>query len=143
MSLGAMQHMLKCSNLIAQNIEAVNQKAIEDQMPKMIRANWDQLDQGKTNKDEPITPFYAPSTAKRKGFNIPNLKETGDWRESFDIDLRGDVFVWGASDYKDPLLRDKYGNDLQGLNEDNADKQFLVINTKRNNYVERITKRYY
>jgi len=143
MSLGALQLMKKCAVDIAQNIERVNQDAIEAAVPKMIRANWDQLDQGKTNNDEPITPFYSPNYAKKKGFSIPDLKDTGDWRESFDIDIRGSELIWGASDYKDPLLRDKYGNDIQGLNESNANKIFDGIYKKTIGYIDKTTRRYY
>lgn len=136
------ESMLKYSKNIAQNIRKVNDKAIEDELPSMIRRNWDQLDQGKKNDDNPITPFYTPSYAKKKGFSIPDLKVTGDFRNSFDIDYRGDSLAWGASDRKAPFLLDKYGDDILGLTQDNADKSFEKIYNKDANYINRQAAKY-
>ena len=138
-----MQLQLKAATLIATNIVAENEKNIEAAIPKMIRSNWDQLDQGKKNDNNPITPFYSPGYAKKKGFTIPDLKDTGDFRRSFDIDFRTDKLIWGASDEKAEDLFAKYSFDVMGLTEENAEKIFADINKKRNNYVEKITKRYY
>jgi hypothetical protein len=143
MSLKAIQLQLKASELIAKNIVAENEKNIEAAIPKMIRSNWKQLDEGRKNDNNPITPLYSPSYAKKKGFSIPDLKVTGDFRNSFDIDFRTDKLIWGAGDEKAPHLISRYGANILGLTEENAALIFEDINKKRNNYVEKITKRYY
>ncbi len=136
----ALLNIVKMANKIATNLTRVNDANIEAQFPQMIRDNWSQLDQGKKNDDNPITPLYAPFTQKKKGFSIPNLKDTGDFRNSFDIDYRPgstNPLVWGAGDEKAEDLWDKYTFDVMGLNEKNTDKNVGNIQKKTNNYINK------
>lgn len=132
------------ANTLATTLEQVSNANIESQFPVMIKDNWKQLDQGSTNNDEPIAPLYSDSYAKKKGFKIPDLKDTGDFRNSFDIDFRPNAkepLVWGASDEKAEFLWDKYSFDVMGLNQENAEKNANVIQTKTNRYIDRIVTR--
>ena len=143
MSLKAIQLQLKAATIIADNIVSENKKNIEAAIPEMIKANHDQLDRGKLNTDSDIKPFYSDPYAKFKGFDIPDLKLTGAFRNDWDVVLNDKELLFGSNNEKAGFLSGRYSEDIYGLNAANADKIFLKINTKRNNYVKRITKRYY
>ena len=136
----ALINIAKMANKIATNLEKVNDANVEAQFPAMIRDNWKQLDEGRKNDDNPITPFYSPGYAKKKGFSIPDLKVTGDFRNSFDIDYRpgtNSPIIWGAGDEKAEDLWAKYTFDVMGLNETNAIKHGNIIQTKNIKYINR------
>ncbi|MFZ7121791.1 MAG: hypothetical protein ACOWWH_12695 [Eubacteriaceae bacterium] len=138
----AIDNMLKYASEIASKLELVNINNLEDSKTDMIKRNWNQLDEGRNSLDNPITPFYSDSYAKQKGFKIPDLKDKGDFRESFDVDIRDKEVVFGASDKKTPDLLDKYGEEVLGLTEKNANEVFEKIAEKNAKFIERTAVKY-
>jgi hypothetical protein len=142
-SLKAMQLQLKAATLIATNIVAENEKNIKAAVPEMIRLNHEQLDEGILNTGKQIEPEYSPSYANFKGFDIPDLNLTGAFRRGWDVVVDDKELLFGSNDEKTKRLVDKYTVEIFGLTKENAEFVFNKINTKRNNYVDKITKRYY
>lgn len=136
------EQIAKYSKSIAVNLRKEFDKNVEAEIPRMIRRNWNQLDQGKKNDDNPITPLYSPAYAKKKGFSIPDLLVDGDFRLSIDVDYRDTEMVWGAGDNKAPFLLEKYTPDVLGLTQDNADESFENINKKTNAFINRQANKY-
>lgn len=129
--------ILKYAKTVSDNIKKVNDIAIEAELPNMVRLNWKQLDQGKKNDGNNIVPSYSPNYARKKGFNSPDLKVTGDFRQSIEIDYRGDSLVFGASDRKTPHLIEKYTENILGLTDENAKISFEKIEGKVYDYINR------
>ena len=143
MSIKAMQLQLKASLTIAKNIVAENEKNIEAAKPEMIRLNHNQLDHGELSNGNDIIPEYSFGYAEFKGFSTPDLNLTGRFRAGWDVVHDDNELLFGSNDEKTQSLVAKYTVDIFGLNKTNAEFIFAKINTKRNNYVDRVTKRYY
>lgn len=139
----ATEQIFKMANNVVAKLPQIANDALEAAAPDMIKANWKQLDEGKKNDDNPITPFYSPSYAKFKGFSIPNLKLKNDFRNSIDVDFRQSEMTWGASDEKTPFLLDKYSDDVLGLTKDNAETIFNKrIYPKQDKFLNANAKKY-
>lgn len=120
----AEQLILKSTQKIVNDLKNVVDRSVKKATGKMIDANEEQLDNGRLNTGSPITPEYSPSYAEKKGFPTPNLKDTGDWRNSIFINVKPDELTWGATDSKDRYLTAKYGEDIKGLEEKRAEEVF-------------------
>lgn len=134
--------LLKYTTTIASNLERVNSIEIAKSTGKMVKANIDQLDQGKKNDNNPITPFYSDAYAKKKGFQIPDLKDTGDFHNGIFVDYTQRGLNFDSRDYKTDILTEKYTVDIFGLTQENATKIFNEIYAKDYTYISRIANKY-
>lgn len=60
-------------------------KAIEDNKNDIIKAQQEQLQEGKRGDGKKIKPDYSPFTAGKKGFKTPNLFDSGDMYNQMDV----------------------------------------------------------
>ncbi len=137
--------ILKYSQTIANNIERVNEINVKKATGKMIDANKDQLSQSRSTTGQNITPEYSPFTRKKKGFSNPNLYDTGDWQRGFfiDVNIQKAELNFKSSDYKTPLLVDKYSSKILGNTEINSERIFEDdIYRKDNEYIAKQENRF-
>lgn len=90
-----------------------------------INANSENIDDY-----SPYTPFTI-SLKKKKGqpFDRVTLRDTGDFHESFFLDIDSKSFFFDATDEKAKELAEKYGEDIFGLTEDSISilqKEILI-----------------
>ncbi len=136
--------ILKYSQTIANNIERVNEINVKKATGKMIDANKDQLSQSKLTTGQKITPKYAPSTHKKKGFPNPNLYDKGDWQDGFfiDVSMSKTMLKFNSTDYKTPFLIKDYSNNILGNTESDSEKIFEDdIYKKDNEYIAKQANR--
>lgn len=105
------------------NINQIVKEAILENIDAIIRLQIDQLDRGVTTENTSIQPPYAQSTiiAKiRKGqpTNRVTLKDTGDFYNSFTIEVNDDNFEIKPTVFYAQFLLRRYSQ-IIGLTEDN------------------------
>jgi hypothetical protein len=99
----------------------------------VIGLNQAQLyDDGIRNDGSQITPPYAISTLrikrkKRQPTDRVTLKDTGDFYDSFYIELGSNSFLINARDSITNILKGRYKDEILGLTEESKDElsQFL------------------
>lgn len=110
-----------------QTVKDVYMRSVKKQTGNMLKLNEKQLDEGILNTGQLISPQYKDSYAKRKKRTIPDLKLTGDYRNSLFIDIKNDGLKFGASDFKDSFLSKRYTEDIKGLTKENSSEAFLKV----------------
>jgi len=138
----AEQQALKATKKIIAELKMRYERSVKKQTGFMLKLNEKQLDQGKKNNDNPITPFYTDAYAKKKKRNIPDLKDTGDFRDSFYIDVNQSGLNYWATDEKTTFLAEKYTTDIFGLTEDNAIIAFGRVFKPVNKFVNGTVSKY-
>lgn len=119
--------MEKIDNLIdnlqdfLDNINTYLEAATIEAEDTITDMNISQLyDSGENRDGEKITPKYAPITVeikREKGqpTNRVTLRDTFEWQASFYVQLYPDGFEIMASDWKTGQLKEKYGDEILGL----------------------------
>lgn len=103
------------------NINSYLEAATIEAEDTIIDMNISQLyDSGERRDGKKITPEYAPVTVaikKKKGqpTNRVTLRDTFDWQASFWVQHYPDGFEIKASDWKTEQLKQKYGDEILGL----------------------------
>jgi len=103
--------------------------------------NRQQLSQG-VKSDGSLLPPYKPMTImikSNKGQQLDpmNLRDTEDYWKGMDHKASGGVIDFGNTDRKAGMLGQKFGEEIQGLNEDSIEKMIprwqetLVENVKQ------------
>lgn len=115
-------------------IESINNISLKDEIDVAIESTVDeytelqkkQLSEGKRSDGDEIynvntgKDTYSPSYAKLKGKSKPiDLKRKGDFYRGIIIDVRNDGVVTEGADSKTPLLVERYGQEVLGLNDVN------------------------
>ena len=119
------------------DMEFSKELAVRKSSKLIIDFNRYQMRQGKDAKNGMITPFYSKNWAKYKeslstygltGKKV-NLFLTGSFqKEMYLIITNGEYFIHSQNE-KTPKLKEKYGNDIFGLNRDsNAEIKPIVTN---------------
>lgn len=112
----------KASSELAKKLKPTFIKSIKESSGEMLDLSDEQLDKSILNTGQSITPKYTPNYAKKKGFNSPDLKVTGDYRKSKYVDVTDKGLFFSATDYKTPFLESRYGKDINGLTKENTNK---------------------
>lgn len=97
----------------------------------------DQLRNSQSNSnDEPITPEYSTNAGVRKkykkfydskkGIKNPNLFDTGSFQNKLILNVNYPKFEIHSKDYKDPLLREKYGDLIHGIAPSRQNKAYSI-----------------
>lgn len=103
------------------NINSRLEAATIEAEETIIDANISQLyDSGERRDGKKITPAYSPKTIaikRKKGqpTNRVTLRDTFDWQASFYIQYYPYGFEIKASDWKTDELKEKYGDEILGL----------------------------
>lgn len=110
------------------NIASHQATAIQQSEKVLVDLNRSQMLSSKTSKDSPITNLqtgsttYSPSYAAYKGFNNPNLKDTGDFQKDMFLVASNSEWFINSIDWKSPSLTARYGDDIFGIAPSNKDK---------------------
>jgi len=84
--------------------------AIQKSEKVLVNLNKDQMLKSKTANDTTIKPKYSSGYAAYKGFDFPDLKDTGDFqKDMFLVAKQGEFFI-NSIDWKAPELETKYDN---------------------------------
>ena len=130
------EFMRRMMSLDAAQIARFFEEALEENKEEFLALNRSQLSNHMTSKGTPITPPYTPAYAKRKGFKVPDLKVTGEFHKSIEVEFHnGKITVKSDLKLDDgfPLadhLAEKYSEDIFQLTEENVKKferQYLYI----------------
>lgn len=114
------------------NIDTYMEAATIEAEDTIIEMNISQLyDNGENRNGQKITPEYTPATVeikRRKGqpTNRVTLRDTFEWQASFYIQYNQDGFEIMASDWKTEKLKNKYGDEILGLQDEMV--KYLIEN---------------
>lgn len=94
--------------------------------PELLDLNLDQLSKGQRADGSTIGPSYSPTTIQyKKGKNQPSdrvtLFDEGNFYRGFFADTDKFPIEIDSKDFKTPLLDEKYGPSLFGLNAANTE----------------------
>jgi len=118
------------------DIRKIINRAIVENQEEILDLNIAQLESGKDSNDAYLDEYEYDSYAKmKKGppynskapLGIPNLRLEGDFHEGFIMEPDGDDFNITSTDSKTDRLRDKYGDDIFGLNKRNIGEAASLI----------------
>jgi len=124
------EDLLKDFKNIRSNLPDIFSEALLSNSSEITEANRKNLQNGELSTGDFITPEYAESTQKQKGFSNPDLHKTGDFYSSLyvtETNIPGELVI--ASDEMrdgEPLalnLEEKYSSDIYGI----QDKQMDII----------------
>lgn len=138
----AEEQILKAANELASKLKPTFIKSVKQNKPLLLELNDKQHDEGILNTGRPITPLYSPQTQQRKGIKNPNLLETGDYRSKKDINILPDKLEWINTDFKSPFLKGRYGDDIEGVTEGNADEWAEKVLIPVNKLINGTTRKY-
>lgn len=130
------RRLVEFRDSINQSLEAATIEASET----IIDMNIGQLyDRGERRDGKKISPPYSPKTVaikKKKGqpTNRVTLRDTFEWQSSFWIQYYLDGFEIKASDWKTDRLKEKYGDEILGLQEE------MIKYLSSNYYLPRLLK---
>ncbi len=102
------------------DVDQLAMESIEDSKKDLIEWQQEQLFAGKNSAGGFIKPPYKASTKaikSRKGqpTDRVTLKDTGAFYKAVFVDVRDTTYVIDSTDYKSPLLQNKYGKSIFGL----------------------------
>lgn len=140
-----LEGVLKYAQSVASNIEKINEINVRKSTGRMINANKKQLRQSKLTTDKKITPVYAPSTKKKKGFSNPNLYDKGDWQNAIfvDVNINKSELIFNSTDHKTHDLKEKYSTDILGNTKSDSETIFEDdIYKKDNEYIANTANRF-
>lgn len=126
--LAVLDHIEKLlTRLATDKIEQFVGKAAEGQLDLMADLNRAQLMEGVNNEDQIITPAYKPSTIKAKKkrgqpYNKVTLFWDGNFHRALKARRKGGTFELFDTDKKDADLREKYGDEIEGLTPESMQK---------------------
>jgi len=97
------------------NLDMFIAEALDEKGQAFADINKMQMLESKRSDEATITPRYSPNYAKRKGFQNPNLKLTGDFQDDMFFQTDGREFFITSSDVKMPWLVDRYSEKIFGI----------------------------
>lgn len=107
-------------------------KSISDNETKILDLNRRQLFAGNDANGNEIIPFYTDFTIEKKiekgqPIDRVTLLDTGDFYNSIFLNPFGNEFEFDARDIKTSDLKEKYGNDILGIANDDLDDAAELI----------------
>lgn len=103
---------------VSKNLKTLIAIAGEENKEELADLNVTQMEQGLASTGKNITPKYSPKYARFKGFTTPNLKVTGDYHSSIDVERKGDRLLFFSKDAgsdKVNFLDEHYDNNQYGI----------------------------
>ena len=105
-------------------IEAQKVAIVQSMEVDMVEMEQKRMYEGFLSTGEATTPYYTPFTVAMKNLkNQPTdrvtLKDTGDFYNAMFVEVIGDIVVFDSKDYKSEDLKEKYGDYIFGLTEEN------------------------
>jgi hypothetical protein len=98
--------------------DAICKKAVEQSTEMMADLNAEQINSG-IKADGTEMPDYSLRSVVQYGkpFGPIRLRDTGSWQTGLYARVDGEKVVFASSDTKDAMLRDRYGDEIEGLSE--------------------------
>lgn len=98
----------------------------------VVASNREQMYRGLRSDNTRITPEYTPNTIEIKQYNEQpydrvTLKDTGRFYNEMGIIYGDDSFEITSEDWKTEKLKEKYGDYIFGLNEQDQDALAVLI----------------
>jgi hypothetical protein len=117
----------ECQRRVSEAVSQIDvQKAVIVQSMEvdMVEMEQKRMFEGLLSTGEPTTPYYTPftvaiKTAKGQPTDRVTLKDTGDFYNAMFVEVIGDSVVFDSKDYKSEDLKDKYGETIFGLSDEN------------------------
>lgn len=144
------QNIIKRLKLIEKDLDKniTLRKTISENKEIIIDLNAEEqlFEKGENSLGVKISDYapYSPITIeikREKGqpTNRVTLRDTGDFEESFFLNIGSDSFRISATDEKTSQLIRKYGKDIFGLNEENKNE---LLNSYIKPAIEKMIKKY-
>lgn len=119
----AVTPLLEKLKAIKRELPQIVLELVKDIEGFVIDLQLKQLEEGKNSKGENITPVYSERyrRRKRKPSQYPNLKDTGDYYKSFEINYNNSsgTFSLNATNFVSEYLLKRYGEEIEGLTDEN------------------------
>ena len=112
------------------NLSAILDYAVQSSDNELVFLNKQQMLQSKLSDDTSILPEYSASYAAFKGFSKPDLKLTGDFQSEMFLIADNGQFQIASTDYKTPLLVNKYSENIFGIAPSNTEKAKAITTQK-------------
>lgn len=113
-------------SLQTSGINKMIREIIQENSEVLIKYNLEQLDEGLDMNLESLGEYspYTIEVKKAKGqqYDHINLKDTGDFRDSFKIDVSRDSFEVDATDSKTDELKEDFGAAILGINDEDVQR---------------------
>ena len=98
---------------------------------RIVELNKEQMNEGVTSHNVPITPKYTPFTIMKKiekgqRFDVVTLRDTGSFQDKMKLIMGGDKFAITSTDEKTRKLEIKYG-DIFGLSDSGNKEAWLIV----------------
>lgn len=108
----------KIANLLRRRLEAIQPakaftESVESQETLLLDLATDELDKGRDMNGGDLGEYA--NIAYKGRLRPVDLKDTGDFRRSFELDVKGGRIEVDATDVKTVKLTDRYGDDIVGL----------------------------
>ncbi|GAB5400144.1 MAG: hypothetical protein Aureis2KO_17290 [Aureisphaera sp.] len=116
----AIDNWIKRIDFVLDNMEPKAETILKNNEPEIIKTLQGQLFKGVGGTGEKIQPSYTPFTIKKKKtegqpFNRVTMKDKGNFYKSLFLDKSKILLRIGSTDFKAPLLKNRYGGDSYQL----------------------------
>jgi len=130
----AVQNLIDDLEKFEKLFEEVFIEAVRLNEKEIIKLNTDEqlFKKGVDSNGNKLSPPYRPKTVRikrKKGqpFNRVTTRDTGDFHESFFLDMKKGEFEIMAGDNKTRALLRKYGKEVLGLTDDSLQRAIEII----------------
>lgn len=98
--------------------DAICSKAVQMSQDVMADLNAEQINTGLKANGE-LMPDYSLRSVIQYGkpYGPIRLRDTGAWQQGLYAKVEGEKVVFGSTDEKDRMLRERYGEEIEGLSE--------------------------
>lgn len=108
------------TNLSRIDLMAITESALQARPDIIAELNRDQLRQGQTSNAASLPPYSNVSVNKfGKTAGPIKLYDTGDFYKGIKPEFAQTSFTIEDSDFKTDMLKDRYGDDILGLTQEN------------------------
>jgi hypothetical protein len=114
----------KLSQAKPEQVESRVLAIVKENESAVLDLNIEQLSRGVNAQNRKITPPYTKRTKQIKAYkgqptDRVTLRDEGDFQQGFFLEVDKFPIVFRSSDYKEPKLMEKYGDDIFGLTQKN------------------------
>lgn len=102
----------------AVDTDKIAEEAMQESAEKLADLNAEQINTG-LKADGSTMPDYSFRSVFQYGKQPGpiKLRDKGDWQAGLYVKVEGSAVVFGSTDPKDDMLRQRYGDEIEGLSE--------------------------
>lgn len=103
--------------------DTIAEEAVRESANKMADLNAEQINSG-IKADGSYMPDYSLRSVVQynKPYGPIRLRDTGAWQQGLRVTVQGSSVVFDSTDGKDRMLRDRYGDAIEGLSDKYANE---------------------